>query len=288
MKLKKYLATLQATLTQPEYYIDILNQNIWSSIKFLLISYLLIGLIVSTIIVQIDIPKLQSQFAQAMAELKTYYPKGLEIKWDNNQLTTNTSEPVRVNYPTVVATKYRLQEQLALINPQLETPSNNEKSLFILSKDKLWFQENNQSWNQLPLSAIPGFEHPITLNQGSIGQVTQSWQETVVNLLNKIKFTVPIFFPILLLFSRLVSNLIDVLLIFLISRISFRKFSFPKIWQISLHVMVVSEIISQITGYLYPNLTIQMYSISYWVWFTAVLFKLRNVQAVKIPKNFEA
>ena len=288
MKLKQYFTALQSTLTQPDYYLEILNQNVWSSVKFLLISYLLIGLLVSLIIVQVDIPKYQSQFAQAMEELKTNYPPRLEIKWENNQLTTNSPEPVKVNYPSVVEPKYRLQENLALINPQLDTPGENEPAFFIFSQDKLWFQDNAQSWNQLPLTAIPGFQNPLVINHQSLDTVIQGWQQTVTSILTKLKFLVPIFFPVLLLLSRLIANIIDVLLIFLMSRISFRKFSFPKIWQISLHVMVVAEIVSQITGYLYPHLNLQMYSITYWVWFAAVLFKLKNVQAVRLPKKNES
>lgn len=285
MKLKKYLTALQATLTQPDYYIDILNQNVWSSVKFLLTSYLLIGLVVSLIIVQIDIPRYQSQFTQAMEELKKYYPPTLEIKWENNQLSSNSSEPIKVNFPSMVEKKYRFKENLALVNPQLETPSDNEPAFFILTRDQLWFQDNDQSWNKIPLSILPGFQTPLVINQQSLDTVTHGWQQTMQSLLNKLKFLVPIFFPVLLLLSRLITNIVDALLIFLMTRISYRKFSFPKIWQISLHVMVVAEIVSQITGYLYPRLNLEMYSITYWVWFAAVLFKLKNVQAVRLPQK---
>lgn len=283
MRPKTYLQTLLGTLTQPSYYINILNQRLFFSFQFLAFSYLIIGLIVSLIIVQIDIPSYQQKFSQSLTELQQYYPEDLQISYKDNQISYNADQAINVDYPSVIEDKYRLYDQLAIINTQAQ--SADDQALFTISTDKLFVQDSIDNYLEFDLSEFSFIEQPLEITKDNLHPLSQKWQTEVDSILNQSKKYIFLLFPILIFVARFFTNLLDVLLVFLFLKLSGIKLKFNKVWQISFHVMVVSEIVAQVTGYLYPNNLLDMYQISYWLWFAVLLFHLRNVKPIVVIKN---
>lgn len=218
-----------------------------------------------------------------MAELKENYPKDLILNYQSGKLEASQT-PITVFYPSVINNKYRLYQNLATIDTSL-TAFNDNDSLITIGSDQLWIKDTAATQANFELKQIPFFDQDFLIDHASLDSWTQKWQTQFDQVLDQMKYLTPLFFPIALLLTRFWANFIDVVLIFLLLKISGIKLKFSKILQLSFHVMVVAEIVAQATGYIYAYSSIDMYSITYWIWFTIVFFSLRKVQTIVVVKK---
>lgn len=283
MKPNTYLNSLKGTLIDPHYYVHVLNKKIFFSLRFLFISYLIIGLAVSAIITQVDFEKYQTDFQLALQELERNFPENLQINYQGYHLSMIPEEEIVVDYPQT--TGKLAYQHLAVINPNA-SEIKNSSALITLGADQIWIQDAPSQFTQFKFSELSFFDQRLTITKQNLPELIDNWQTKFSQILEKAKVFVFIFFPLGLFFSRFLANLLDVLLIFLILKISNYPLNFTKIWQLSFHVLVVAEVVAQLTGYLYPDSELKMFAITYWIWFAFLIFKLRNIKTVKfIPKS---
>ena len=94
--IKTFFYSLKKSLFEPKYYKDISQANFWFSFK-----YLWFLLFVLTIFKGLFLggqylksrPQIQPEVNKLFAYAENFYPKGLELKIKNGQLTTNAKEP---------------------------------------------------------------------------------------------------------------------------------------------------------------------------------------------------
>ena len=67
-------------------------------------------------------------------------------------------------------------------------------------------------------------------------------------------------------------SFLEAILVFLFFKLNRITLSFRKTLQLSLHLVVVAEVIAQITGWIYPNIQLSMFTLSYWSIFSYIFW----------------
>ncbi len=294
MKPSTYIKTLWGSISSPQFYIFVLNKKLFFSIRFFIISYILIGLIISGIIVTVDFPEYKRMTQQVRDELIEQYPNDLLLTWDNQTLSTSSNNPVLVDYPSIIDKKDRIYKKLAIIDPSLPINQNDDFSTVsdhvatssaIVVTDSMLLVRSAKNWNSFFLQELPGFETPFSLSKENLPQISQQIVSLIQSALDVIKYLVPIFFPLLLLVSRVINILIDAILAYLVFRLWNKNLSYWKILQVGLHVAIPAEIIAQTTGYVYGPQEIPMFALTFWILFIWLGFAFRKVGKFKLIKK---
>jgi hypothetical protein len=71
--------------------------------------------------------------------------------------------------------------------------------------------------------------------------------------------------PIWLILSRLWEVLFNSLFLFFFLRFDGRRWPWRKVFQLGLYLAIPAEVVYQVTTWLYPQLQLPMFSLSFWV-----------------------
>ncbi len=290
MKVRNYLQSLWKTVTSPIYYLDILNSPIRFSIRFFLVSYFLLALLSTAFYVKFDIPQYQASVDRTLTALNQYFPSDLALKWNEKVLTTTPQRPIKVSYPEGLPHD-RLPENFAVIDTSITSSDQiaqlNPYSVVVIGKDKLFSLNSTNTWTSMPLSEV-GIKGSFTIDKQNLPNFIQIWSDASISLLQFFAFIYPFFYffgmgTIRLFGAAVISSFIFILL-FLIRK----TLPYHKVFQISLHVAIVSEFVNILTNHLISPKEMDMYGLTFWLYFIVVLFSLWNVKSVllmRVPKK---
>jgi hypothetical protein len=284
MRPLSYFRALWNTLTSPLYYIDILNAPLNFSVRFFLLSYFLLAVIGIGVFWTLFLPQYQKDISRSFTELQENFPSDLRLTWDGQQLQANSPNPIEVHYPSFFHWD-ALPASLGYINVHTSDPKQfseqlPKKSMFVVTQDTLFINQNESGWSPLPLQEAPGFQQPFILDKASLSEFIPQWENFLTTTLRIVSVILPLFFMAILVPVRLVSILLEVILLFYVFQVMGKKFPFGKVYQLALHVLVVSEIVHLFSTFIIKT-DLPMFEITFWAYFSIIILQLWKV--VRLP-----
>jgi hypothetical protein len=280
MILKKYLLKLLASVTAIDFYKQLKNTSVLSSVSFFIFSFAILGIVLDLELSFKTIPQIETQSFQSLEQIKNNYPEDLSISWDKETLNINRSE-LKLDYPDwLKLDKKSLPQYLAIysstdLNPESVSSQISNSSLLVFDRQQLFVSQLNGNYDALPLTEVPGFEKEFVINKNNLPEKVATWQNALAKLFSGSQKVLPFFLIPSFIILSLIGNFLDALLVFLLVRI-FGRFSFKYIFKISLHVAVIAEIIARATALIYAHSNYPLFSISYWIIISFVLLNLKN------------
>ncbi|MBT3249311.1 MAG: hypothetical protein HN846_00250 [Candidatus Pacebacteria bacterium] len=280
MRLKTYWHILSNLLTSPKYYLEILQTNFWLSFRFFAISMLILGITLALKINSRIIPNLQNQLNKTLDEVLINYPADLEITWDEDHLKYSIDKPLAISYPSFIEKEPQLPPFFGYLIPRdisIENLSEElvDESMFIISTQNLFINNLQGVWASNSLTDIlPQGE--IAINKDTIIDLTPKAKQELENLILATKQLSFIIVPFGLIALRFWMSFLEAILLLLFFKLNRLDFSFKKIIQLSLYLMVVAEIITQLTSWIYPDTQVSMLAPSYWIIFSYIFWTQRK------------
>lgn len=280
MRPKTYWHIISNLFTSPQYYLKILKAPLGFSFRFFIVSMIILGFSWTWRINQRIMPAAQQQLSDGLDELAANYPVELEITWDKNQLQSSTTEAVEVPYPSSIEHNSQLPPLLGNfiaedISAEQFSTKFKRTSLFVVTNNKFFVNNLQQVWTETTLTDIlPPVE--TVLNKETVSELIPQLKdqlEKIIELAKQLNF---IIMPLLLIMIRLGMAFLEAILVFLFFKLNQFNFKFSQVLQLSLHLVVVSEIINQVTAWIYPQLQISMLTLAYWSIFSYVFWTQRK------------
>lgn len=277
MRLKTYWHVLTQSLTSTSYYLELIKGRFGFSLRFFVISIIVLGLSTAARINHRQLPMINGQLMKSLKQLETNYPPDLELIWTGHQLEISPPQELAVPYP--VATNQLLPELPSNLSYLVPEPKSIDEisysSLLVLTPDQLFVNDLRHNWTQADLKLfLP--EERIVINQATLPQrlaQTETWLDQAFKQLKQANYVVS---PLVLLILRSWVGLLHGVLIFLLLRLNQIKLEFRKSIQLSLHIIVMAEVVFQLSAWLYPQLTLPMFSLAFWLILVYILLSQRK------------
>ena len=278
----RYLRTLVTVLSSATGYRGLLLQPLTSALGFFCLSMALLSLSTSLRFQVRQLPEWRKLAENTWQEIATHFPEDLVATWDGQRLDLQGT-PVSVNYPSFfMPSEWQLPSQLLQI--EKETPGseklNQTQSLFFLSQTELSARNRHQEWISFPVSTLLEGQPTFTLNQETLPSflaLAKAQVESSLQFLGGVFFLLA---PGWLIVSRLWEVLFNSLFLFFFLRFDGRRWPWKKAFQLGLYLAVPAEVIFQVTTWLYPSLTLPMFSLSFWVLAVVVYLSGRTNSAI--------
>lgn len=285
MKLKNYYKTLIKAFTQPLFYLEVMQKPFKFAFSFFIFSGILLGLSLTLHVHNFFLPDVQNASKQIIEEGVTNYPQNLEIRWEDERLSMNQSEPFLVSYPAQMATTDHPTKILGAFLPEeidsIESINQNLEAKeistpLILFTPKKLFINDLQTWTELSLDEIFVNVDTFLINKAQIDALKPQMITNIERLVQAFKKISWILIPLGFILIRLWQSLVESVLIWIILKLNHFKIRFLQSWQLSLALTVIAEIINQLTRWLYPDFHFPMTSLAFWVLFTYIFWTKRQ------------
>lgn len=275
-----YLRALWLSLSTPRYYLAVIREPFYRSAGFLLISCLWLGIINAFFFNIKVIPFLESAISQTATEVITHFPQHLILNWDTLRLRVQPAELVPISFPTALPIdRSLLPPVLGYISPQeirVDDFNTLPTSSFIVVTPTRLYVSDQQSWNEVPLAELPGFDQPLTVSASTIGQIATGWQERSQLLLRWLSRSSFVLAPLFLFITTIWSCILNSLLLYFFLRLSGTRLKLISLLKISSHVAVAGLIAGQFQQWLYPTLSLPLFSLCYWGYFIWIMLIIRR------------
>lgn len=274
MRPRTYWHALVNSVSSAQYYQTIVKAPFWFSFRFFVISMVLLGIVMSLRLQQQVLPAYQEAAEAVVTDLYQYYPDELVMKWDGTKLSLSPDEPLRVDWPAGVETSAEMMPD-GFIIIDLNQDSFTDSSLLAVNQNTLFINDLQGQWNSLPLVAVLGADE-VELRKENLPMIIEQAKQYIRRLFDIIDVAAYAVVPMMLIISRLWIGLLESLLMFLILKLNSLKLSFAKTYQLSLHLLVVTEIVAQLANWLYPTHQLPLFTLTFWLMFLYILGQNRR------------
>ena len=262
------------TLTSPSYYRQIMRAPLWLSVRFFLMSYVLISLISTLILGVFTRPLFLGRMNEQLDQFGRDYPANVALIWTGSELQSTTdlhNSPLVFEYPSGISQTYPT-DHLVTVDPSLTLDTIHESataeaSLMVIGKTELLVTQFGDVWSGFPLKEI-WTDQAFTVNQASLPGMLQKIKDGVLEISKVVLVVYPALFFILSLLARLPGIFIDAFLITVLLRLAQRKVNFGKVFQLALHLSVVAHFVAVLTQA--TQTTLPMYQITFWIYLLIV------------------
>lgn len=278
---RTYAATLIGSLSSVSFYWTVLRQPLLFSVRFFLMSCLIVGVLDAVHFNVVTIPNWREAGARLLARVDREYPPDLTMTWDGQQLQWQPNQVLTVPYPPEIPLSQEgLPSVLAQFTPVDASPEElapelPERSLFIVTPTQVFITSAAGSWNQLRLLETPGFENTFTINRESLPSYLNFWQQFLENALQGLGIASFIFIPLATLLSLLFTSVLDATLFYFLMQLTGIKWRWPKVWQLTLHIIVVALLIETIVRWFLPATVVPVFAFASWGLFTYIVVMMR-------------
>lgn len=273
MKLLTFWRTLVKSITSARYYREVVKAPFWFSFRFFIMSMVLLSPVVSYRLQQRVFPQYKQLAQQGIAEAAQQFPEDLQINWEDEQLTTSPSASTTISWPQ----GFNYEEQnlpgsVAYVDTTGETTSTeNLNSLFLVTNTRLFMNDLQGNWTDFPLSSMFNTDS-FSFNKDNLPELVEVSNLALDGFYRLAIIATYIIAPFVLIGSRLWIGLLESFLAYLVLKMNRSSMSFPKVYQLGLHIMVVVEIIVQVADWIYPNHQLPLFTIGYWLMFVYILW----------------
>jgi len=283
---KTFFFSLKKSLFDPKYYQDVAKTSFWFSYKYLWFLLFILIFIKSLTFAGSYLKnrhQIQPRIDKFMIEAQNFYPKDLEIKIRNGQLSTNAQEPFFFDLDNRVTAD--LRRHFLIIDTKGSIENYPNYNTYILATKNAVVYPSKSENNQIEQTSVFYFrdlKQNFTINKGIFDNLLNIVRPYTFRALFYIDSVALIFLFFFLVFGSLFwTNGIMFGLLFLtffiwIVNLIFKKqYSYGSLYKIGMHAVTWPIVISEIAGYLklpLPNL----YAIVFFLWMLVVLFSFRE------------
>jgi hypothetical protein len=246
-------------------------------------SYILFTLLATGIFTILDVPKIQVTLESYVSEQIAQFPERHQLDWDGSTLRANFTETYPVPFPALPDLR-ETPPLLLQINPAVNSDSEiaqhlKQRSFFFAGSTQLFVAQPDSQWSAMPLTEIIQ-NTPAQITR----QTLESQKQTYISYLQSAVRLLPLIFPLFYLIItfplRLLTVMIDTVILFLCARLMGYPLPLKKTAQISFHIMTVAELVTVLTANFTTELP--MFSITFWIYTVIVYWQLRHIQALPI------
>lgn len=283
MKLNHWFSTFQQSIfrsvTDLNYYVEVLNLPLRFSLKILTAFYLILGVVLTFIFLVKDLPKIDKTFNDIRTEAITRYPADLTFAWQEPLLSSSLTQPLEVPFPAAIEHRENMPKNLAVIDTHTDQFPGQVNAMLFINKEKFFLNSLDGTWTDVPLDQV--FEQSSDqLDRQKFVQLAKSSIGFQKEFLRILPWAVLLSSTIGLFILRLLTMLFFSVFLQLFFQLLNKPLSYKKVFQICLHILIPTEIIHQITV-LYPHISISLFNLSFWMITAVVLWHLRHLQILK-------
>lgn len=284
-KIKRFFYVFKNSLMHSHYYLHIVRAPLISSLKYFLVFFVLVGIYQNLNLYFNFLPKLKVETIRIIDEARKNFPYDLEVTYDDGELNSNVN-PLYLSFPSnlerVQGLTYKNDQFIAIDN---SFDSNNvanlaSNSAFAIGKTQIFLKNYENNWSQQGLKLINLFDlfeiKNFNLNYQTIGQQSEQVKSYLLDLYEKLFYLIFLTWPFFLIISKLFLSLFESLFVFFFFRIFDLDLSYKKVWQISLHVFTISQLITLIGQKIYDFDLGFLFSLSYWLIIFYLFFMFRK------------
>lgn len=278
-----FLRTLYNTLSNPSYYINVLNVRFWFSVRFVLVGYVLLTLLAAALFTIHDVPILERSLTTFVDQEIERFPAEENITWNGLRLTSTLAETYTLPLPELpdLVGKPPLLLQL---NPNVKSVEDISSlsispSLFFVGELELYVSQLGGQWSPMPLSDVLTTQSG-ELNKAQLIEGKAQYLEFVRTSVRMLPLLFPLFYFFISLPLRFFNILLDTAIIFFATKMLGYPLPFRKNLQISLHVGIVAELVTVLTAQFATGLP--MFTLTFWAYTILIYWKLRHVQMMPI------
>ncbi|MEO8582044.1 MAG: DUF1189 family protein [Patescibacteria group bacterium] len=278
--IKTFRISIVGSLTDLNYYLEILNTPTRFSIKVVAMFYLLLGIVLTGIFIVKDLPKINATFNSIRTELTTTYPDNLVFDWRDQRLSSNSDQPVVVPFPAITQPLDTAPQHLAVIDTHTDQDPENVKALIYITETKMFINSMQGNWAEANLSDVIETESGHLDKQEVLKQAAES-EETQRQILQILPWLTLLTFSLGLFIIRMLTVLFNALIVQLLFQILNKPLAYKKVLQLCLHALIPTEIIYQISARLFPHLNFPMFGLAFWLIISLLIWHLRHLQVVR-------
>ncbi len=284
MQIQHRLTTLKSTvvrsLTDLDFYVEVLNTPLRKSLKITALFYVFLGIVLAVFFTLKTLPEASAHSSNAVDEFVLHYPQNLLITWQSPKLYTNVDEPLIIPFPKDAGIDESAPKNLAIINTKTEDVPENTNALFFISNTKLFVNSLHGDWTQAPLTDVLDFESG-TLDKDTVIRLSNKAKAALTTWVAVLPWLSLLFFTLGLLFVRLLVTLLYAVVIYFSFQLMKKPIGYWKVWQLSLAILIPSELVNQFSNHAFPALPISMFSLTFWVVSTLLMWHLRHLKVVR-------
>jgi hypothetical protein len=273
------------------YYLHIVKAPLISSLKYFLVFFLLVGLYQNLNLYFNLLPKVKVETVRIISEVKKNFPYDLEISYKDRKLSSSI-DPLYVTYPLSLNKIEGLEfseDKFLMMDKSINkdnVASLASQSALAINQTQLFLKnyENNWTLQEVRLSDLFNLLEikDFVLNYQTIGEVCEQVKINLLNFYQIIFYIISFSWPFLLIISRLILSLFESLFVYFFFRVFEIRLSYKKVWQISLHVFTISQLITLIGQQIYDFDLSFLFSLSYWLIILYLFFMFRKFKRKKV------
>lgn len=261
---------LKGTFTSPIYYLYVPHFSWWTSASLFFLGMSISGLLFTAHLGLRMIPKF---YEQTLAQLTANYPHDVKIDWDTQQLMVTPTQTHSVPYHEVIDASTRqtlkLPNYLLWFSPSevtdaelLQEPIN--QHLLVLSPRTVNLQNVSGQWTSIPLVDVPGFEEGFSITDANKSALQEKIGYLFTVLTPLVLLSVALVSPFLLGILTIVAGILEIFLLYLLLQLNRFRLTFSQTLKLALHILAVSQVVTQLTLLLYGSMPLPILSIAFW------------------------
>ncbi|NCN06480.1 MAG: hypothetical protein GW946_01380 [Candidatus Pacebacteria bacterium] len=251
--LQWYAKTWVSLTTDFGFYRNLAIASLRKSIWFVLISYALLSIVVTIIFSRQVLPTISNEIQAVPIQIDNQLSADSQLIWDG---TTLRIEP---------------QQVISLAHLQFASSPEKKSKLINVSTTTIFLQVNGQT-QEILLTELLGQEK-FMLSKTEILAHTQNIVVQAERFLKLLSYFLPILFFANFLLSRSLFLALETTLLYFVLRIYRKRQKFSVLLKLTLHILVLAEVVNQWTEIVLPQSNISMLSVSFWVLLVIVLLQ---------------
>lgn len=288
MKKTTFFTELIKSFSSLEYYTNSLKAQTNQALLWAFCVVGAVGLLQSALTAQRFLPKFTAELNETLQEAVKHYPEDLVITWENQSLSIS-QESLEIPLPRFLQEEYADSQEnpllLAVISSQEYTPQTVEpakKALLFVNKNNVFIQSTEQSgapqWEQFALRSLLGDLETVTITQESFIELANSLSEYFSANIVVVYALFILVGTFLFLFSQIWFVLFETAVLFLFLTLFNYGYTLKQIFTLSLRLIIPTSIFAALVYLIYPNSTLNMQLITFWVLVSIVLFSVANAK----------
>jgi len=280
--LKTFFYSFKKSLFEPKYYKDVAKVSFWFSFKYLWF-LLFILIIFKSIFLGGQYlksrPQIQPEVNRLLTYAENFYPRGLELKIRNGQLSTNVKEPYTFY---LEKNQWQTDRHLLIIDTKGSIENYPNYNVYILATKNAVVYPSKSRNNQIGETSVFYFrdlKQDFTLNKNIYDNFLNVVRPYTYRILFFVDYIVLAFLFLFLIFGSLFwvggtmfGLLFLTLLVWIVNLIFKKQYSYGSLYKMDMHAVTWSVLVNEAVKYLkfpFPSL----HALIFLAWMLVVLFQ---------------
>lgn len=289
-RLKTFFYSLKRSLFEPEYYKDVAKANFWFSFKYLWFLLFILVLIKSFVFAGQyfkNRPRIQPGVNKFITYAENFYPKGLELKVRNGQLSTNAKEPYLFDIE-----KSKTDKHLLIIDTKGSIENYPSYNTYVLATKNAVVYPSKSENNRVGETSVFYFrdlKQDVTMDK----KVYNDFLNVVRPYSKKALFIVDYFFIVFILLFLVFGSLLWTVaamfglvfltfFVWLVNLIFKKQFSYGSLFRMGMHAVTWPILTSEFLGYTRSPFP-KFYSLIFLIWMMIIIFSQDKKVSRKAP-----